>query len=87
MIAVPVISGDLLELRRTQILEALEAGFVARFRYPNGVVKHVESWNPDADGDLTAVWSTSKTKAVCWEHIAADVSFLSKELALVERGL
>ena len=70
--------------RDTAPIDARIKGILARGKvvcFTNrftGTVKHVDRWNPDDMGDLTACYSTGGTKFVCPYAVEYDITELPK---------
>lgn len=79
-IAVNVLPPAKAEERKALILDILSRKRAVKFTNTlTGVKKYVVEWNPDIDGDLTAIHSTGVTLFVCWGQPNYEVSEVSKE--------
>lgn len=75
-------SKEVCDARKKQIEEILARGNVVKFTNPfTQQVKYVDTWNEDADGDLTAFRTTRNcaTSFVCWESARYDISEVTRE--------
>ena len=85
---IPGYKSEAVEKREALFKEAIERGFVLRFEsIVNGIVKHVDSWEPDeTHGDLRACWqSAGIVDYVCAHTPYYNVTCITQEDALKER--